>query len=42
MSMNTYKLNGIPTPTNNDDAVNKVYVDNRISNLSGTYAKLTQ
>jgi hypothetical protein len=40
--MNTYKLNGIPTPTNNDDAVNKVYVDNRISSLSGTYATLTQ
>ena len=42
MSMNTYKLNGIPTPTNNDDAVNKIFVDNRISSLSGTYATLTQ
>jgi hypothetical protein len=26
--MNTYKLNGIPTPTNNDDCANKLYVDN--------------
>lgn len=27
MSMNNSKLNGIPTPINNDDAVNKLYVD---------------
>ena len=34
MSMNTYKLNGITTPTNNDDAVNKSYVDTEVSGVS--------
>ena len=28
MSMSNYKLNGIPAPTNNDDCVNTLYVDN--------------
>ena len=28
MSMNNEKLNGIPTPINNDDCANKLYVDN--------------
>ena len=34
MSMNTYKLNGITTPTNSDDAVNKSYVDTAVSGVS--------
>lgn len=33
MSMNTYKLNGITTPSNDDDAVNKLYVDDLINPL---------
>ena len=38
MSMNNYQLSGIPTPINDDQCPNKLYVDTRISDLSGTYS----
>ena len=34
MSMNQNILNGIPTPVSNDDAVNKLFVDNRNTALA--------
>ena len=50
--MNTYQLSGIPTPLNNDQCPNKLYVDTSITNLNinnyltsasavSTYATLT-
>ena len=42
MSMNTYQLSGIPTPINDDQCPNKLYVDTKVANVASTYATITQ
>ena len=42
LNMNNNKITLVGTPTQDGDAPNKLYVDNKISNLSNTYATLTQ
>ena len=42
LSMNTYQLSGIPTPINDDQCPNKLYVDTKVANIASTYATITQ
>ena len=41
MTMTNNKLYGIPTPTNNDDCANKLYVDNSVSSVTTNTQNIT-